>query len=77
MFEDTCDGTIYEDEDDAREAAREMMGMEDYLEYGDFSLWKLLELVLKHCPDEIYDEITEAEEEYFISRFYKIEEEEE
>ena len=76
MFEDMYNGTIYEDEDRAREVAKEEMEIDDYLNFGDFSLEKLIELVLKHCPDEIFDEITEAEENYFNNRFCEIEEEE-
>ena len=75
MFEDVIDGTIYETEDEAKEALREMMDIGDYLDWGDFSYGKLIDLVLKHCPDEIYDEITEAEEKYFNYRFNKVEEE--
>lgn len=69
-------GTIYEDEDRVREVVKKEMDLNDYLEYGNFSYEKLIELVLKHCPDEIFDEITEAEENYFNNRFYEIEEEE-
>ena len=75
MFEDMYNGTIYEDEDRAREVAKEEMDLETYLDWGEFSLAKLVELVWKYCPDEIYDEMTEAEERYFENRFYKVEEE--
>lgn len=76
MWEDMYNGTIYEDEDRAREVAKEEMDLDDYLEFGDFSLEKLLKLVWKYCSDEIFDEITEAEERYFDNRFCEVEEEE-
>lgn len=76
MFEDMYNGTIYEDEDKAREVAKEEMDLDDYLEFGDFSLEKLLKLVWKYCSDEIFDEMTEAEERYFDNRFCEVEEEE-
>ena len=76
MFEDMYNGTIYEDEDKAREVAKEEMDLDDYLEFGDFSLKKLLKLAWKYCPDEIFDEMTEAEERYFDNRFCEVEEEE-
>lgn len=76
MFEDMYNGTIYEDEDRAREVAKEEMDLDDYLEFGDFSLEKLLKLVWKYCSDEIFDEMTEAEERYFDNRFCEVEEEE-
>ena len=57
MWEDMYNGTIYEDEDRAREVAKEEMNLDDYLEFGDFSCGRLIELVLKYCPDEIFDEI--------------------
>lgn len=75
MFEDMYNGTIYEDEDKAREVAKEEMEIEDYIACGDYSLEKLMKLVLKYCPDEIFNEITEAEENYFNERFCEIEEE--
>lgn len=36
MFEDMYNGTIYEDEDRAREVAKEEMDLDDYLEFGGF-----------------------------------------
>lgn len=77
MFEDRYNGTIYEDEDEAREVAKEEMDLETYLDWGEFSLEKLLKLVWKYCPDEIFDEMTEAEERYFDNRFCEVEEEDE
>ena len=76
MWEDMYNGTIYKDEDEAREIAKEEMEISDYLEWGDFSYERLIELVLKYCPDEIFDEMTEAEERYFDNRFCEVEEEE-
>ena len=76
MWEDMYNGTIYKDEDEAREIAKEEMEISDYLEWGDFSYERLIELVLKYCPDEIFDEITKAEERYFDNRFCEVEEEE-
>lgn len=76
MFEDMYNGTIYEDEDRAREVAKEEMDLDDYLDWGDFSLEKLLKLVWKYCSDEIFDEMTEAEERYFDNRFCEVEEDE-
>lgn len=76
MFEDMYNGTIYEDEDEAREVAREEMDLDDYLSWGEFSLEKLLELVWRYCPDEIFVEMTEAEEKYFDNRFCEVEEDE-
>ena len=76
MWEDMYNGTIYEDEDRAREVAKEEMDLDDYLEFGEFSLEKLLKLVWKYCSDEIFDEMTEAEERYFDNRFCEVEEEE-
>lgn len=76
MWEDMYNGTIYEDEDRAREVAKEEMDLDDYLDWGDFSLEKLLKLVWKYCSDEIFDEMTEAEERYFDNRFCEVEEEE-
>lgn len=76
MWEDMYNGTIYEDEDRAREVAKEEMDLDDYLESGDFSLKKLLKLAWKYCSDEIFDEMTEAEERYFNNRFCEVEEEE-
>lgn len=76
MWEDMYNGTIYEDEDEAREVAKEEMDLDDYLEFGDFSLEKLLKLAWKYCSDEIFDEMTEAEERYFDNRFCEVEEEE-
>lgn len=76
MWEDMYNGTIYEDEDEARKTATEEMDIDDYIEWGSFSLEKLIRLVLQHCPDEIYNEMTEAEERYFDNRFCEIEEEE-
>lgn len=76
MFEGMYNGTIYEDEDKAREVAKEEMDLDDYLEFGDFSLEKLLKLAWKYCSDEIFDEMTEAEERYFDNRFCEVEEEE-
>ncbi len=76
MFEDMYNGTIYEDEDKAREVAKEEMDLDDYLEFGEFSLEKLLKLVWKYCSDEIFDEMTEAEERYFDNRFCEVEEDE-
>lgn len=76
MLQDMYNGTIYEDEDKAREVEKEEMDLYDYLEFGEFSCEKLLKLVWKYCPDEIFDEMTEAEETYFIERFYEVEEEE-
>lgn len=75
MFKDMYNGTIYEDEDRAREVAKEEMDLDDYLEFGDFSCEKLLELVWRYCPDEIFDEMTDAEERYFDNRFYEVEDE--
>lgn len=76
MWEDMYNGTIYEDEDEAREVAKGEMEISDYLEWGDFSYERLIELVLKYCPDEIFDEVTEAEERYFDNRFCEVKEEE-
>lgn len=76
MWEDMYNGTIYEDEDEAREVAKEEMDLETYLDWGEFSLAKLIELVWKYCLDEIFDEMTEAEERYFDNRFCEVEEEE-
>ena len=76
MFEDMYNGTIYEDKDRAREVAKEEMDLDDYLEFGDFSCGRLIELIWKYCPDEIFDEMTEAEERYFDNRFCEVEEEE-
>ena len=76
MFEDMYDGTIYEDEYIAREIAREEMDLDDYLEFGEFSSEKLIKLIWKYCPDEIFDEMREAEERYFDNRFCEVEEEE-
>lgn len=76
MFEDMYNGTIYEDEDKAKEVAIREMDLGDYLEFGEFPLYKLLELCIKHCPDEIFDEMTEAEDNYFNNRFCEVEEEE-
>ena len=73
MWEDRYDGTIYKDEDEAKEAAREQMELDDYIDWGDYPLEKLIRLVWKYCPDEIYDETLEAEERYFDNRFYEIE----
>lgn len=75
MLEDMYNGTIYEDEDRAREVAREEMDLESYLDWGEFSLEKLLKLVWRYCPDEIFDEMTDAEERYFDNRFYEVKDE--
>lgn len=78
MWEDMYTGTIYEDEDEARKVALEEMDKWDYLQIleGTLAYEKLFDLVLKYCPDEIFDEITQAEDFYFNERFYEVEEEE-
>lgn len=76
MWKDDYTGNIYKDKEEAMDVVRAEIEIEDIIDYGNFSLYDLLKLCLKHCPDEIYDEITEAEENYFDDRFYELEEDE-
>lgn len=71
------DGTIYEDEDRAREVAKEEMYKYDYLEKLDEKMttecW--FDIVMEQCPEAIMEQLKEIEEEYFNERFCKVEEE--
>lgn len=78
MFEDRYNGTIYEDEDRAREVAREEMDKYDYLEglYKKMTTECWFDIVMEHCPETIMEQLKEIEEEYFNERFCEVEEEE-
>lgn len=70
-------GNLYETEEEARDAAREKMDLQDYLDYGSFSIVAMYRIIMKHCPDELYDVLSEAEERYFEDFYHEVEEDEE
>lgn len=72
MYRDNRDGELYEDYESAFNTMVEGMDLSDYVEARDWDIATLLQIIIDNCPDEIYDEFCECEENFFKENFKKV-----
>ena len=69
MYKDKRDGELYEDYENAFNTMVEGMDLSDYVEARDWDIATLLQIIIDNCPNEIYDEFCECEENFFQRKF--------
>ena len=65
-------GDIFDTEEEARDSIPIYMEIEDYRELISLDFEKAFEIILRRCPEEIEDELSEAEEKFFKDVYYEI-----
>lgn len=71
-------GDIFDTEEEARDSIFNYMTIEDYAALIPLDFFeKALGIILRRCPEEIEDELLEAEEQFFKDSYYEIEVEDE
>ena len=65
-------GDIFDTEEEARDSISDYITIEDYIVLISLDFRKALEIILRRCPEEINNELSEVEEEFFKDNYYEI-----
>ena len=75
MYKDSYTETVFETEEQAIEFLKEEMDIYDYIDYGNFETKELLEELISLGSDKIYQQLWQAEQNYFNDRMIEFDEE--
>ena len=65
-------GDTFDTEEEARDSISDYITIEDYSVLISLDFRKAFEIILRRCPEEIEDKLSEAEEKFFKDFYYEI-----